>query len=151
MPKIDDTIAAVSTAAVPAGAVGRSIIRISGPDAFAVLSKILTPSRPIQKNHISPCVVHVDDDLDVDGALYTFFQPHSYTGEDLAELHLDACGAVIEAVLKKLYQFVRPARPGEFTQRAYLNGKLDLTQAEAVAEIVSAANTTQLDAAEQLL
>ena len=148
---MDDTIAAVSSAAVPAGAVARSIIRISGPDAFSVLSKILTPSQPIQKNHINSCLVHVDDGLDIDGTLYAFFQPHSYTGEDLAELHLGACGAVVEAVLKKLYRFVRPARPGEFTQRAYLNGKMDLTQAEAVAEIVSAANTTQLDAAEQLL
>jgi len=151
MLNVDDTIAAVSTVTVPAGTVGRSVIRISGPDAFAVLSKILTPSEPIQRNHVIPCVFHVDDELDVPGNLYAFFQPHSYTGEDLAELHLDTCGAVVEAVLEKLYQFVRPARPGEFTQRAYLNGKMDLTQAEAVAEIVSAANTAQLEAAEQLL
>ncbi len=149
--RIDDTIAAVSTATVPVGAVGRSIIRVCGPNTFRVLSKILTTPQPIEKNRISPCVVHVDDDLDIDGLLYAFFQPHSYTGQDLAELHLDACGAVIEAVLEKLYQHVRPAAAGEFTQRAFLNGKMDLTQAEAVAEIVSAANTTQLAAAERLL
>ena len=151
MLNIDDTIAAVSTAAVPVGAVGRSIIRVCGPDTFAVLSKLLTTPQPIQKNRIIPCIVHVDNDLDIDGTLYAFFQPHSYTGQDLAELHLDACGAVVEAVLNKLYQHVRPASPGEFTQRAFLNGKMDLTQAEAVAEIVTAANTTQLAAAEQLL
>ena len=151
MLNMDDTIAAVSTATVPGGAVGRSVIRVSGPDTFGILPKILTPEKPVQKNRISPCIVHVDEELDVDGFLYTFFQPHSYTGQDLAELHLDACGAVVEAVLKKLYQSVRPAAPGEFTQRAYLNGKLDLTQAEAVTEIVSAANTAQLEAAEQLL
>ena len=148
---IDDTIAAVSTATVPVGTAGRSIIRVSGPEAFAVLSDIITLPKPPEKNRIAPCVVHVDNGLDIDGLLYAFFQPHSYTGQDLAELHLDACGAVVEAVLEKLYQHVRPAAPGEFTQRAFLNGKMDLTQAEAVAEIVSAANTGQLAAAEQLL
>ena len=151
MPNIDDTIAAVSTVAVPAGTVGRSIIRISGPETFDIIPKILTCAKPIQKNCISSCIVHVDDDLNIDGTLYAFFQPHSYTGQDLAELHLDACAAVVEAVLNKLYQYVRPASPGEFTQRAFLNGKMDLTQAEAVAEIVTAANTAQLAAAEQLL
>jgi len=148
---MDDTIAAVSTATVPAGTAGRSIIRVCGSAAFDALSEIVTPSEPIQKNRITHCVVHIEDDLDIDGILYTFFQPHSYTGQDLAELHLDACGAVIEAILEKLYQFVRPAAAGEFTQRAFLNGRIDLTQAEAVAEIVSAANTTQLAAAERLL
>ena len=148
---VDDTIAAVSTAVVPSGTVARSIIRVSGPQTFEILSNIITTPEPQQKNRISPCTVHIDDNLDIDGILYTFFQPHSYTGEDLAELHLDTCPAVVEAVLERLYQHVRPARAGEFTQRAYLNGKMDLTQAEAVAEIVSAANTTQLAAAEQLL
>ena len=151
MLNIDDTIAAVSTATVPVGAVGRSVIRISGPDTFEILSRIVTIASSIQKNRLSRCTVHVDDDLDIDGTLYAFFHPHSYTGQDLAELHLDACGAVVEAVLNKLYQSVRPAAPGEFTQRAFLNGKMDLTQAEAVAEIVTAANTTQLAAAERLL
>ena len=151
MLNIDDTIAAVSTATVPVGTVGRSIIRISGPEAFLVLSKIATTPQPPQKNRISPCIVHVDSDLNIDGTLYAFFQPHSYTGQDLAELHLDACAVVVETVLNKLYQHVRPALPGEFTQRAFLNGKMDLTQAEAVAEIVTAANTAQLAAAEQLL
>jgi tRNA modification GTPase len=150
MLNVDDTIAAVSTAAVPAGTVGRSVIRVSGPQTFSILSNIIASSPP-QKNHISRFVFRLDDDLSVEGLLYAFFQPHSYTGEDLIELHLDACPAVVEAILERLYQHVRPARPGEFTQRAFLNGKMDLTQAEAVAEIVSAANTAQLDAAEQLL
>ena len=151
MLNLDNTIAAVSTATVPAGTAGRSIIRLCGPGAFDTISQIVTTSEPIQKNRIIPCVVHIDTDLDTEGWLYAFFQPHSYTGQNLVELHLDACGAVIEAILEKLYQSVRPATPGEFTQRAFLNGKMDLTQAEAVAEIVSAANTTQLAAAERLL
>ena len=69
----------------------------------------------------------------------------------MAELHLDVCSAVVEAVLQQIYTMARPAAPGEFTQRAFLNGKLDLTQAEAVAEIVSSANNVQLAAAQQLL
>lgn len=151
MISMDDTIAAVSSASVPAGTAARSIIRVCGPQTYAVLSNVLTTPEPIQKNRISPCTIRVDDDLTVDGLLYAFFQPHSYTGQDLAEIHLDACGAVVEAVLEKLYQSVRPAAAGEFTQRAFLNGRMDLMQAEAVAEIVSAANTTQLAAAERLL
>ena len=147
----DDTIAAVSSAAVPPGTVARSIIRLCGPDTYAVLSRVLTTPEPIRKNRISPCTIRVDDNLTVDGLLYAFFQPHSYTGQDLAEIHLDACAAVVEAVLETIYQYARPAAPGEFTQRAFLNGRMDLMQAEAVAEIVSAANTTQLAAAERLL
>jgi tRNA modification GTPase len=151
MLQVDDTIAAISTAAVPVGTVGQSIIRVSGPAAFDTISRLLTTPKPIEKNYISPCTIHVDDDLNINGSVYAFFQPHSYTGQDLAELHLDACAAVVEKILENLYQYVRPAQPGEFTQRAFLNGKMDLTQAEAVAEIVSAANVTQLAAAEQLL
>ena len=85
---MNDTIAAMSTAAVSAGTVGRSIIRISGLDAFDLLSQIATTSQPVQKNKISPCVVHIDDQLDVQGSLYVFQQPHSYTRQDLVELHL---------------------------------------------------------------
>ncbi|MHC4553313.1 MAG: tRNA uridine-5-carboxymethylaminomethyl(34) synthesis GTPase MnmE [Planctomycetota bacterium] len=151
MVNTDDTIAAVSSAAVPAGAPARSIIRVCGPDTYQVLSRVLTTPQPIEKNRIAPCTIRIDDDLAVDGLIYAFFQPHSYTGQDLAEIHLDTCATVVEAVLEKIYQYVRPAAPGEFTQRAFLNGRMDLMQAEAVAEIVSAANTTQLVAAERLL
>lgn len=151
MLNMDDTIAAVSSASVPVGTAGRSIIRLSGPDTYAILSECVTTASPIKKNSLLPCKVQVDNTLSVDGMLYAFYQPASYTGQDLAELHLDVCGAVVEAVLQRLYQFARPAAPGEFTQRAFLNGKLDLTQAEAVAEIVSSANTVQLAAAQRLL
>ncbi|MCI0498668.1 MAG: 50S ribosome-binding GTPase [Planctomycetales bacterium] len=151
MLNLDDTIAAVSSASVAVVAAGRSILRISGPETFTILSRIATPAQPIEKNRIVLCRVHVEEGLDAEGRVYAFFQPHSYTGQDLAELHLDACGAIVEAVLKKIYRYARPAGPGEFTQRAYLNGRIDLTQAEAVAEIITAANTAQLAAAERLL
>ncbi len=151
MLNMDDTIAAVSSASVPIGTAGRSIIRLSGPETYRILSGCVTPVLPIEKNTAVPCTVHVDRDLSVDGVLYTFYQPHSYTGQDLAELHLDACSAVVEAVLQRIYAAARPAGPGEFTQRAFLNGKLDLTQAEAVSEIVSSGNRVQLAAAQRLL
>ena len=151
MLNMDDTIAAVSSASVPFGTVGRSIIRICGPDTYQVVSQCVSTSSPIKKNTILLCQVHVDSELSIDGLLYAFCHPHSYTGQDMVELHLDVCGAVVEAILKNIYQHARPAAPGEFTQRAFLNGKLDLTQAEAVAEIVSSANSAQLDAAQRLL
>ncbi len=151
MLNMDDTIAAVSSASVPVCTAGRSIIRISGPDTYRVLSQFVIPHKPIEKNTVVPCSVRVDAELSVDGWLYVFRQPASYTGQDLAELHLDVCSEVVAAVLKKIYEYARPAGPGEFTQRAFLNGRIDLTQAEAVAEIVSSANTAQLAAAERLL
>lgn len=151
MLSMEDTIAAVSSASLAAGTAGRIIIRISGPRTWSILKQILTPDKPFQKNRIAGCRVHIEEGLDIPGQVYAFFQPHSYTGQDLAELHLDVCNAAAEAVLKKIFSLARPAGPGEFTQRAYLNGRLDLTQAEAVAEIVSAANTAQLEAAQRLL
>ena len=151
MLNMDDTIAAVSSASVPVCTAGRSIIRLCGPDTYQVLSQIVTPHEPIEKNTVIPCSIRVDAELSVDGWLYAFRQPNSYTGQDLAELHLEVCSEVVAVILKKIYEQARPAGPGEFTQRAFLNGRIDLTQAEAVAEIVSSANTTQLAAAERLL
>jgi len=151
MLNMDDTIAAVSSASVPVGAMARSIIRISGSDTYQILSRCVFALSPIEKNTIVPCQVHVDKELSVDGLLYAFYHPHSYTGQDMVELHLDVCSAVVEVILKNIYRYARPAAPGEFTQRAFLNGKLDLTQAEAVAEIVSSANNAQLAAAQRLL
>lgn len=151
MLNMDDTIAAVSSASVPAGTAGRSIIRLSGPDTYRILADYVTTAGPLEINTVLPCRVHLDNTFSVDAMLYAFYQPLSYTGQDLAELHLEVCGAVVEAILQRLYQRARPAAPGEFTQRAFLNGKLDLTQAEAVAEIVSSANTVQLAAAQRLL
>ncbi|MBL7215306.1 MAG: tRNA uridine-5-carboxymethylaminomethyl(34) synthesis GTPase MnmE [Phycisphaerae bacterium] len=151
MLNMDDTIAAVSSPSVPYGIAARSIVRLSGPDTYHIISQCVSVLSPIKTHTIIPCQVHVDDELSVRGLLYAFFHPASYTGQDLVELHLDMCSAVVEAVLKKIYRYARPAAPGEFTQRAFLNGKLDLTQAEAVAEIVSSANSAQLAAAQRLL
>ncbi|MCK5000317.1 MAG: 50S ribosome-binding GTPase, partial [Anaerohalosphaera sp.] len=91
------------------------------------------------------------DGLVIDADVYTFFTPSSYTGDDLAELHFFAAGDVVQLVLTKILEHTRLAGAGEFTLRAYLNGKMDLSQAEAVAGIIESSNMFQLDAAEKLL
>ncbi len=77
--------------------------------------------------------VTIDKELKVDAQLYLFLAPHSYTGDDVAEIHFHTSPAVTEALMDNLlYRGLRMAGPGEFTARAYLNGKIDLAQAEAV-------------------
>ena len=112
-----------------------------------------------------PGSVAIDDELRVDAVLYLFFAPYSYTGDDVAEIHFHAGAPVTEALLSRLLgpRFrgdrlapaqgggLRMAGPGEFTARAYLAGKIDLAQAEAVNEVVVSSNSYQLTAAEKLL
>jgi tRNA modification GTPase len=150
MQVVSDTIVAVSSAS---GGV-RSIVRITGPQTMAVCQRLWEPDlgSAIRNRRIVSGSVRIADDLAIDARLYLFFAPHSYTGDDLAEIHLHASRAVVEALVQHLLaQGLRPAGPGEFTARAYLNGKLDLAQAEAVNEIVSSSNQLQLEAAQRLL
>ncbi|MEN6577284.1 MAG: GTPase [Phycisphaerales bacterium] len=150
MHDLRDTIVAVSSAA---GGV-RSIVRVTGPQAIAVCERVFEPSLGpgISNRTILAGVVRITEDLKADARLYPFFAPHSYTGEDLAEIHVHAAVCVVEALVEGLLAHgCRAAGPGEFTARAYLNGKLDLAQAEAVNEIISSSNHLQLEAAERLL
>ncbi len=154
---LNDTIVAVSS---PSGGV-RSIIRITGPQTLSVCTQAFEPSPGAQIRNLKSAIrnsriiagqVHVNDALTVDARLYLFFAPRSYTGEPLAEIHVDASRAIVEALVQNLLAGgLRPAAPGEFTARAYLNGKLDLAQAEAVNEVISSSNRLQLEAAEKLL
>jgi tRNA modification GTPase len=94
----------------------------------------------------------MEDELTIDAQLYLFPAPNSYTGEDVAEIHTYTNSVVTEALVGGLLdKGLRMAGPGEFTARAYLNGKLDLVQAEAVNEIIVSSNEFQLAAAEKLL
>jgi tRNA modification GTPase len=137
----NDTIAARATAP-GAGAV--AVIRVSGPEARTVLERIFSPSRPTPEMPIARRLVHgfiVDRETRViDEVLAAYMPgPHSYTGEDCVEIHGHGGPAVTRGVLEAvLAAGARLAEPGEFTKRAFLNGKLDLSQAEAVAELVSA-------------
>ena len=148
-----DTIVAVSSA----GGGLRSIVRITGPEALAACQSVFSGAGwaaqgPHKTNGIVRGAVRIDDELSVEALLYLFYAPHSYTGETLAELHVHVGPAVVEALVQRLLaDGLRPAGPGEFTARAYLNGKIDLAQAEAVNEVVSSSNRFQLDAAEKLL
>jgi tRNA modification GTPase len=151
MININDTIGAVSTSAIPVGSAGRTIIRLSGPGAFSTVQDLLTEPLGLAGSRVVDCKLCVSKGLAVNGRLYSFIAPASYTGQDLCEIHIEAGAAIVKALLNRIYKQVRPAGPGEFTQRAYLNGKLDLTQAEAVAQIVSGANAAQLQAAQVLL
>jgi tRNA modification GTPase len=143
-----DTIVAVSSAT---GGL-RSILRVTGPETLTACRRVFTAPIPLEANGILAGSVAIEDGLTVDARLYLFFAPHSYTGEDLAELHVQASGVLVEALVQRLLASgVRTAGPGEFTARAYLNGKLDLAQAEAVNEIIASSNRFQLKAAERLL
>ena len=145
---LNDTIVAVSS---PTSG-ERAIIRITGPETTNVLQQIFSTPIPKDRNGLFTGRIAVDSELKVDAKLYLFLAPHSYTGDDVAEIHIHTNAAVTEALMSKLLsKGPRMAGPGEFTARAYLNGKMDLTQAEAVNEVVVSSNKYQLAASEKLL
>jgi len=149
--ELNDTILAVSS---PTSA-GRVIVRLSGTGTIGLLNEFFAPS-PIKRSRcITGGRLRVDRQLDIDASVYLFPAPHSYTGQDVGEIHIYANNSVIETLLKNFLSSavtsVRLAGPGEFTARAYLNGKMDLSQAEAVNEIIVSTNTWQLQASQKLL
>ena len=150
MYNLTDTIAAFSSS--PTSDTIYHIIRISGPSALDIISTVAV--EPLSDTHMRlvNTKLTLEPDLTLDATLYIFRSPHSYTGDDLIELHLLCPQPIARAVLSLLFtNGARPAQPGEFTSRAYMNGKLDLAQAQAVAQIITATNTIQLRAAQQLL
>jgi len=135
---MNETICALATA--PGGAIG--IIRISGPQTLEILSRVftknLTQAQPntIHYGHIKNGEEVVDEVL-----VSVFRAPHSYTGEESAEISCHGSRYILNKVLALLIaNGCRQAGPGEFTQRAYLNGKMDLSQAEAVADLIASTN-----------
>jgi tRNA modification GTPase len=144
----NDTIVAVSS---PTSGT-RTIVRISGPATIQTCKQIFIPSITNERGGFTAGNVIIDAELKVDAVLYLFAAPRSYTGDDVAEIHIHTNRSVVEALMKNLLsRGLRIAGPGEFTARAYLNGKIDLAQAEAVNEVVVSSNTFQLAAAEKLL
>lgn len=129
-----DTICALATA--PGGALG--IIRISGAQSLEILSRIFSKDLTNAK----PNTIHYGHISDIDEVLVSVFRaPHSYTGEDSAEISCHGSRYILNKVLELLLvNGCRMANPGEYTQRAYLNGKLDLSQAEAVADLIASSN-----------
>ena len=135
-----ETICALATA--PGGAIG--IIRISGPQALEILSRVFRGKGDVQT--FSANTIHYGHILSgtevVDEVMVSIFRaPHSYTGEDAVEISCHGSRYVLNKVLALLIENgCRQAGPGEFTQRAYLNGKMDLSQAEAVADLIASTN-----------
>ncbi|HEX4757101.1 MAG TPA: tRNA uridine-5-carboxymethylaminomethyl(34) synthesis GTPase MnmE [Terracidiphilus sp.] len=144
----NDTIAAIST---PPGRGGIGIVRLSGPDASSIAAQLITLRQPLEHAR-----ARLADVLDVgcgekehaeriDEALVTYFAaPNSYTAEDLVEIAAHGSPVVLELLLRRALDLgARLAEPGEFTQRAFLYGRIDLTQAEAVRDLIEAQTLTQ--------
>ncbi len=139
----EDTICAPAT--VP-GTGAISVIRVSGPEAFRIADKVIKCKKGSiseSKGYTIKFGVILDDAGTVlDEILVSIFRaPHSYTGENSVEISCHASSYIVSAVMNLLYTAgARAAEPGEFTQRAFLNGKMDLAQAEAVADVIASQN-----------
>ena len=132
-----DTIAAIAT---PVGSGGIGVVRMSGPDALWIARRVTRRGRDPKPRYAHLVRVYDGNDELIDQALLLFMPgPRSYTGEDVAELSCHGGPVALRRVLDSLLAAgARPAGPGEFTLRAFLNGRLDLAQAEAVADLVAA-------------
>ncbi len=155
-----DTIAAIST---PPGRGGIGIVRLSGPEAASIAVQLVRLRRPPETKAPAEAAsgsvglrharVHLADVLDedssndqrIDEAMVTLFAaPNSYTGDDLVEIAAHGSPVVLDFLLRRALALgARLAEPGEFTQRAFLAGKIDLTQAEAVRDLIDAQTLTQ--------
>jgi tRNA modification GTPase len=146
------TIAAIST---PPGTGAVGMVRISGPDSFAVARDLFRGSLDsdafLERRACTGSLY--DGDTFLDRVVLTCYKgPRSYTGEDVVEICCHGGPMILENVLKALFRRgVEAAKPGEYTRRAFLNGKMDLLQAEGVEDMIRAENETALDAARKLL
>ena len=149
--ELDDTIVAVASASGPGL---RGIVRLSGAAAASVVQQLFIPDSPAV--HLQRGIVHhqngviqlADLQAHLPADLYLWPTPRSYTRQPVAELHTLASAPLLEAVLRAACAAgARLARPGEFTLRAFLAGRLDLTQAEAVLGVIDATNERELQVA----
>jgi len=135
-----DTIVALSSGALPAGI---AVIRISGPGTTDILERLSIP-RPEQRR-LTLAALRMDDELIDTGLVAWMPAPHSFTGEDTAELQVHGSAAVVRTLIRSIAALpgVRLAEAGEFTRRAFLNGKLDLTEVEGLGDLIDAETETQ--------
>jgi len=142
---MNDTIAAVATAA---GVASLAIVRLSGPRACDI-ARSIAPEATLRPRHAQLCDLLDRQGVLIDRGIVLYFQaPRSFTGEDVVEFQTHGGYVVAQEVLEALIaQGARPARPGEFSKRAFLNGKIDLSEAEAIARIIEAKS---VDAARML-
>ena len=137
----EDTIVAIAT---PPGRGGIGVVRLSGPAATAI-ARVVTGRASFEPRHATLTTVSTADGVPIDETVVTAFPaPHSYTGEDVVEISAHGSPVVLQAIVAvALAAGARLANPGEFTLRAYLNGRMDLVQAEAVAELIDAVTPLQ--------
>jgi tRNA modification GTPase len=142
-----DTIHALSSGALPSGV---AVIRMSGPASFAILRRLAGGrDLPLARSAMLRSIFAEETAQPIDQALIIRFPaPASFTGEDVAEIHCHGSIAVVAAVQHELTRLgARPAEPGEFTRRAFESGRIDLTQAEALADLLEAETDAQRDQA----
>jgi tRNA modification GTPase len=144
-PAATDTIAAIST---PPGRGGIGIVRLSGPQSASIAVQLVRLRPPLEAGRARLAEVldgSGEQAMRIDEALVTYFAaPHSYTSDDLVEIAAHGSPVVLELLLRRSLDLgARLAEPGEFTQRAFLSGRLDLTQAEAVRDLIEAQTLTQ--------
>ena len=143
----EDTIAAIST---PPGRGGIGIVRLSGPRATDIAAQLVSLRQPLEHGRARLADVlegtEGSDSTRIDEALVTWFAaPNSYTAQDVVEIAAHGSPVVLELLLRRALDLgARLAEPGEFTERAFLAGKLDLTQAEAVRDLIEAQTLTQV-------
>jgi tRNA modification GTPase len=140
-----DTIVAIST---PPGRGGIGIVRLSGAEAGSIATQLVRLRQPLEAGRTRLADVMDSAEADssrIDEAVVTFFAaPHSYTTEDVVEIAAHGSPVVLELLLRRAMELgARLAQPGEFTERAFLSGRLDLTQAEAVRDLIDAQTLTQ--------
>ena len=149
----EDTITAIAT---PQGVGAISVIRVSGPKSFQVIDKIFKGKKKISESqshtiHYGKIFSSSDEVLD-DVLVSVFRQPHSYTGEDSVEISTHGSPLIAQKIIEVLLDNdVRLAEPGEFTKRAFLNNKMDLAQAEAVADVINSRTEASLRGARNQL
>lgn len=143
-----DTIAAIATGA---GAAGVGIVRLSGPAARGIAASLCARLLPIRQAVHARFLDAAGETID-DGIALAFAAPRSYTGEDVVELQAHGSPVLLARLLRRCIELgARQARPGEFTERAFVEGKLDLAQAEAVADLISAGGEAAARAARRSL
>jgi len=142
----NSTIAAIATAS---GVGSIAIIRVSGANALKIASKLLQRKKPLNPREASLCSIYNKEQELIDRAIVIFFQaPNSFTGEDIVEFQCHGGLVIAQEILDTLLHYgANLAKPGEFSQRAFLNGKIDLSEAEAIAKMIE---TKSVDGAKVL-
>lgn len=142
LPDPNDTIVALSSA----GGVGaRAIVRLSGRRSAAIVVAVCADFAPLPGRFFRGALRLPSFHAEIPADIYHFAAPRSYTGQDVVEIHTLACGPIVDSLIAAcLNAGARAAQPGEFTMRAFLAGKLDLTRAEAVLGVIDASNRTEL-------